>query len=158
ARKGSIVRKTPAPRARVRKDRRSIMRGFTLRRLGGVFAAALLVAALASAPASAEKVLRIANQGEPETLDPQKTSTVVESNVLRNLFEGLVVQDPKGNVAAGVAEKWSASEDGVTYTFNLRADAKWSNGDPVTAQDFVFSLRRIQDPKTKSQYAEVLYP
>ncbi|HKF70618.1 MAG TPA: peptide ABC transporter substrate-binding protein [Stellaceae bacterium] len=134
------------------------MMGLTRRRVCGVLTVAFLAAGLASAPASAEKVLRIANQGEPETLDPQKTSTVVESNVLRNLFEGLVVMDPKGNVAPGVAEKWSASEDGVTYTFNLRTDAKWSNGDPVTAQDFVFSFRRIQDPKTKSQYAEVLYP
>lgn len=133
------------------------MMGLTRRRLGGVLTAAFLVAGLASAPASAEKVLRIANQGEPETLDPQKTSTTVESNILRNLFEGLVVMDPKGNVAPGVAESWNASEDGVTYTFHLR-DAKWSNGDPVTASDFVFSLRRIQDPKTKSQYAEVLYP
>ncbi len=131
----------------------------TCRRLSGFFAAALLALNLVSAPvpASAEKVLRIANQGEPETLDPQKTSTVVESNVLRNLFEGLVVMDPKGNVAPGVAASWNASEDGVTYTFHLR-DAKWSNGDPVTASDFVFSLRRIEEPKTKSQYAEVLYP
>ena len=136
------------------------MMDLTRRRLGGVLTIALLAAGIASAPltASAEKVLRIANQGEPETLDPQKTSTTVESNVLRNLFEGLVVMDPKGNVAPGVAESWNASEDGVTYTFKLRADAKWSNGDPVTAGDFVFSLRRIQDPKTKSQYAEVLYP
>src|SRR5215472_1640615 len=136
------------------------MKGFTLRRLGGAFVLALVVAGLTSGPTPvwAEKVLRIANQGEPETLDPQKTSTVVKSNVLRNLFEGLVVMDPKGNVAPGVAESWNASEDGITYTFKLRANAKWSNGDPVTASDFVFSLRRIQDPKTKSQYAEVLYP
>ncbi|HXA70354.1 MAG TPA: peptide ABC transporter substrate-binding protein [Stellaceae bacterium] len=136
------------------------MTGFTRRRFAGAVTLALLVAWFASgpSPAAAEKVLRIANQGEPETLDPQKTSTTVESNVLRNLFEGLVVQDPKGNVAPGVAETWTASEDGVAYTFKLRADAKWSNGDPVTAGDFVFSLRRIQDPKTKSQYAEVLYP
>jgi ABC-type oligopeptide transport system substrate-binding subunit len=136
------------------------MTGSMLRRLGGAIAFAFVLASFAAAPqpASAEKVLRIANQGEPETLDPQKTSTTVESNVLRNLFEGLVVQDPKGNVAPGVAESWNASEDGVTYTFKLRADAKWSNGEPVTAEDFVYSLRRIQDPKTKSQYAEVLYP
>jgi ABC-type oligopeptide transport system substrate-binding subunit len=136
------------------------MTGFTRRRVAGAITLALLVGWLASgpSPAAAEKILRIANQGEPETLDPQKTSTTVESNVLRNLFEGLVVQDPKGNVAPGVAESWTASEDGVTYTFKLRADAKWSNGDAVTAGDFVFSLRRIQDPKTKSQYAEVLYP
>src|SRR5438876_1477819 len=136
------------------------MTGFTLRRVSGILATALMLASLigATTPAAAEKVLRIANMGEPETLDPHKTSVTYESNILRNLFEGLVVQDPKGKVAPGVAETWSASADGVTYTFKLRANAKWSNGDPVTANDFVFSLRRIQDPNGKSQYAEVLYP
>src|SRR5215469_14444497 len=110
------------------------MTGFTRRRVAGAITLALLVGWLASgpAPASAEKVLRIANQGEPETLDPQKTSTTVESNVLRNLFEGLTVQDPKGNVAPGVAESWNASEDGVTYTFKLRAVAIYANGATVT--------------------------
>jgi ABC-type oligopeptide transport system substrate-binding subunit len=124
------------------------------------FATALMLAGglAAATPALAEKVLRIGNQGEPETLDPHKTSTVVESNILRNLFEGLVVQDPKGNVAPGVADTWSVSPDGLTYTFHLRRNAKWSNGEPVTADDFVFSLRRIEDPKVNSQYAEVLYP
>src|ERR1700756_4154249 len=92
------------------------------------FAAALTLAgALAATPASAEKVLRIANMGEPETLDPHKTSTTAESNILRNLFEGLVVQDPKGDVAPGVAKSWSVSTDGLTYTFHLRGNAKWSN-------------------------------
>src|SRR6266849_8096889 len=136
------------------------MAHLAIRRAARVLAAAAILAGPIGkiTPAAAEKVLRVANLGEPETLDPHKTSTTVESNVLRNLFEGLVVQDPKGNVAPGVAESWSASEDGVTYIFKLRADAKWSNGDPVTASDFVFSFRRIQDPKTKSQYAEVLYP
>ena len=96
------------------------------------FAAALVLASAlgAATPALAEKVLRIANMGEPETLDPHKTSTVVEANILRNLFEGLVVQDPKGSVAPGVAESWGASPDGLTYTFHLRRNAKWSNGDP----------------------------
>jgi ABC-type oligopeptide transport system substrate-binding subunit len=124
------------------------------------FAAALILAGVlgAAAPAAAEKVLRIANQGEPETLDPHKTSTTVESNILRNLFEGLVVQDPKGNVAPGVAESWSVSQDGLTYRFHLRGNAAWSNGEPMTADDFVYSLRRIEDPKVNSQYAEVLYP
>jgi oligopeptide transport system substrate-binding protein len=134
------------------------MAGFTLRRVSGILAAALMVACLADGTTAAETVLRVANMGEPETLDPHKTSTTVESNVLRNLFEGLVVQDPKGDVAPGVAETWSVSEDGISYRFKLRADAKWSNGDPVTAGDFAFSLRRIQDPKVNSQYAEVLYP
>src|ERR1700732_4610096 len=98
------------------------MAGFTLRRVSGILAAALMVACLADGTTAAETVLRVANMGEPETLDPHKTSTTVESNVLRNLFEGLVVQDPKGNVAPGVAETWTASEDGVAYTFKLRAD------------------------------------
>jgi oligopeptide transport system substrate-binding protein len=131
----------------------------TLRSRLARFAAALaLASALAATPALAEKVLRIANMGEPETLDPHKTSTVLEANILRNLFEGLVVQDPRGNVAPGVAESWSVSPDGLTYTFHLRRSAKWSNGEAVTADDFVYSLRRIEDPKLNSQYAEVLYP
>jgi oligopeptide transport system substrate-binding protein len=136
------------------------MANCTLGRGSRIFAAVLMLfgAAGATTPARAEKVLRIANMGEPETLDPHKTATTVEHRILLNLFEGLVVQDPKGNVAPGVAEKWAISNDGLTYTFNLRANAKWSNGDPVTASDFVYSLRRIEDPKINSQYAEVLYP
>src|SRR5262249_8936747 len=109
-------------------------------------------------PAPAEKVLRIANMAEPETLDPHNASTTNESNILRNLFEGLMVLDPSGNVAPGVAETFSVSEDGLIYTFRLRANAKWSSGEAVTAGDFVYSLRRIEDPKTHSKYAEVLYP
>jgi oligopeptide transport system substrate-binding protein len=131
-----------------------------IRRAAGILALAAALAGPAGviAPAAAENVLRIANMGEPETLDPHKTSTVVESDILRNLFEGLVVLDPSGNVAPGVAESYAASENGLTYTFTLRDNARWSNGEPVTADDFVYSLRRIEDPKTRSQYAEVLYP
>jgi ABC-type oligopeptide transport system substrate-binding subunit len=131
-----------------------------VRRAAGVLAAAAILAGPAgfTAPAAAEKVLRIANLGDPETLDPHKTSTTLESNILRNLFEGLMVLDPVGNVAPGVAESYDISEDGLTYTFRLRDTARWSNGEPVTADDFVYSLRRIEDPKTRSQYAEVLYP
>jgi oligopeptide transport system substrate-binding protein len=135
------------------------MAGFRLSRAGIILAALILACPLAGTPAAiGETVLRIANQGEPESLDPQKTSTTVESNILRNLFEGLVVQDPKGDVAPGVAENWTVSEDGLTYRFKLRANAKWSDGAAVTAADFVYSLRRIEDPKMNAQYAEVLYP
>jgi oligopeptide transport system substrate-binding protein len=135
------------------------MARWTICRTVHVLAAAVIMAApIHTTPAAAEKVLRIANLEEPETLDPHKTSTVGESNILRNLFEGLMVLDPSGRVAPGVAESFSISEDGVTYTFRLRDDAKWSNGEPVTARDFVYSLRRIEDPRTRSQYAEVLYP
>ena len=75
-------------------------------------------------PAVAETVLRIANLAEPETLDPHKVVTNVQINITRNLFEGLVVLDPKGNVAAGVAESWTVSEDGLVYRFNLRSRHK----------------------------------
>jgi oligopeptide transport system substrate-binding protein len=133
------------------------MTGFTLRRLCAAFIVGLTLAGVPSAQAT-EKVLRIANMGEPESLDPHKVSITTESNVLHNLFEGLVVHGPKAAIAPGTAERWSVSDDGVTYTFKLRANAKWSNGEPVTANDFVFSFRRIQDPNLKAQYAEVLYP
>jgi ABC-type oligopeptide transport system substrate-binding subunit len=132
----------------------------TIRRAAGILAAAMILAGpiYKITPAAAEKVLRIANMGEPESLDPHKTAITIEHNILRNLFEGLTVIDPSGNVALGIAESFSVSEDGLTYTFRLRDNAKWSNGEPVTAGDFVYSLRRIEDPRTRSQYAEVLYP
>jgi oligopeptide transport system substrate-binding protein len=142
-------------------DGRTAMTAFTFLRAGGTLAAALALICLIAAPppARAETVLRMANGGEPETLDPHKMSLVIEFNILCNLFEGLVVQDPKGNVAPGVAESWSVSEDGLSYRFTLRANAKWSNGEPVTADDFVYSLRRTEDPKINSRFApEVLYP
>jgi ABC-type oligopeptide transport system substrate-binding subunit len=124
----------------------------------GIFAALMVAAFVAVPPAVAETVLRIANLAEPESLDPHKVLSNPALRVSRNLFEGLVVLDPKGNVAPGVAESWSVSEDGLSYRFRLRANAKWSNGDPLTAGDFVFSFRRVEDPKTVSVQAEVLYP
>jgi ABC-type oligopeptide transport system substrate-binding subunit len=124
----------------------------------GISAALVLASVVGVPPAVAETVLRIANLAEPATLDPHKTETYAEINIIRNLFEGLVVLDPKGNVAPGAAESWTVSDDGMTYRFKLRANAKWSNGDPVTAGDFVFSFRRVEDPKSNSQYAEELYP
>jgi ABC-type oligopeptide transport system substrate-binding subunit len=124
----------------------------------GILAALLFACLIGVPPAAAETVLRIANLAEPESLDPHRTALLTEVHVVRNLFEGLVVLDPKGNVAPGVAESWSISEDGLSYRFKLRANAKWSNGDPVTAADFVFSFRRVEDPKTNSLLAGELYP
>jgi len=135
------------------------MVGFPLSRACGILAAALMLAcSIVVPPAFAETVLRIANLEEPEALDPHKTTLQAQINIMRNLFEGLVVLDPKGNVAPGVAESWSVSEDGLSYRFKLRANAQWSNGDPVTAGDFVFSFRRMEDPRTVAREAEVLYP
>ena len=120
---------------------------------------ALTVAPLTAAVAQDDLVtLHRGNTGEPETLDQHQTSTIYESNILRDLYEGLVVYDPAAQVIPGVAESWEISEDGLTYTFHLRDNARWSNGDPVVAGDFVYSLRRIMRPETGGQYANVLYP
>ncbi|WP_318484464.1 ABC transporter substrate-binding protein [Photobacterium leiognathi] len=95
------------------------------------------------------------NGTEPESLDPQKVSGVPESNVIRDLLEGLVNQDSKGNLVPGAAKSWE-TEDYKTWTFHIRDDVKWSNGDPVTAEDFVYTWRRLADPKTASPYASYI--
>jgi len=122
--------------------------------------AAVATAALmgAMSAASAEVVYNRANSGEPETLDTHKTSTVQESHILRDMLEGLVTYNAKGEAVPGQAIKWEVSDDGRTYRFTLRDGIKWSNGDPVTAEDFVYSYRRIMDPATGAKYANILYP
>lgn len=90
-----------------------------------------------------------ANDAEAATLDPAKAEGLPEMHILRDLFEGLVIQDRDGNITPGVAESWE-TEDNKTFVFHLRKDAQWSNGDPVTADDFVYAIRRAVDPKTAS--------
>ncbi len=107
---------------------------------------------------AADQTLRIGNGAEPQTLDPHRAEGIPASNVLRDLFEGLVNGAPDGSLVPGVAKRWNVSEDGLIYTFYLRDDARWSNGDSVTAADFVFSLRRSVDPATLSHYSSVLEP
>ena len=120
---------------------------------------AALAAALAwPASAAGTPVYRRGNDADPETLDPHKTSTVAEAHILRDLYEGLLTYDNFGAIIPGTAERWSISDDRLTYRFSLRPDGRWSNGDPVTAEDFLYSLRRILDPKTGAKYAEVLFP
>ncbi|ASK55712.1 oligopeptide ABC transporter substrate-binding protein OppA [Vibrio tarriae] len=92
------------------------------------------------------------NGTEVASLDPHKTEGVPESNVIRDLLEGLVNQDANGNVVPGVAESWETT-DNKTFTFHIRKEAKWSNGDPVTAHDFVYSFQRAVDPATASPYS-----
>ena len=92
------------------------------------------------------------NGTEVATIDPHKSQGVPESHVIRDLLEGLVNQDGEGNTIPGVAESWETT-DNKTFTFHLRKDAKWSNGDPVTAEDFVYSWQRAVDPATASPYA-----
>ena len=108
--------------------------------------------AIAALPAQAEVVYHRGNSADPETLDLHKTSTVYESNILRDLYDGLVVHDAKGKVVPSAAASWTLSDDGKVYTFKLRPGAKWSNGDAVKAPDFVFAYRRIMDPATGAKY------
>ena len=118
---------------------------------------ALLALALAAAPALAAGTYNRGNSADPESLDPHKTSTVYEAHILRDLFEGLVMQDAASDLVPGAAESWTVSDDGTVYTFKIRDDAVWSNGDPVTAEDFVYSQRRLQDPATGAEYASMFY-
>ena len=104
------------------------------------------------------QVLRLGNGSEPQALDPQISENTQDSNVERDLYEGLVTLDKDGKVVPGVAESWSVSPDGLVYSFKLREDAKWSNGDPVTAEDFAWSWRRAVDPATGSKYSFLYYP
>ncbi|PWC24711.1 oligopeptide ABC transporter substrate-binding protein OppA [Brenneria nigrifluens DSM 30175 = ATCC 13028] len=104
----------------------------------------------------AEEQTLVRNNGaEVASLDPHKIEGVPESNVLHDLLEGLVITDVNGKVIPGVAESWDNNQFRV-WTFHLRRDARWSNGEPVTAQDFVYSWRRLADPQTASPYAGYL--
>ncbi|WP_143515731.1 ABC transporter substrate-binding protein [Psychrobacter sp. JB385] len=98
--------------------------------------------------------LVVNNAAEPESLDPHKVSGVPESGIDRQMFEGLTNTDADGKTIPGMATSWE-SPDNKVWTFKLR-DAKWSNGDPVTAEDFAYSLRRLVDPETASPYSSYL--
>ena len=90
---------------------------------------------------------------DPESVDPQKARSTQAGDVLRDIGEGLLGYSAAGDLVPGAAESWTISDDGLTYTFMLRDAARWSNGDPVTAGDFVYSLRRLVDPATAAFYA-----
>lgn len=106
---------------------------------------------------ASSNTIKIAIEGEPASLDPNLINGIWESKVNVDLFEGLTVRDNKDNIVPGVAYKWEASADKKTYTFYLRKDAKWSDGTPVTAHDFEFSMKRILNPKTGASYASLLF-
>ncbi len=99
-----------------------------------------------------KQVLNRGNGSEPASIDPHKIEGVPGGNIAKDMFEGLMSQDGDGNTIPGVAESYTVSEDGKVYTFKLR-ESYWSNGDPVTAQDFVYSWQRIVDPATASKYS-----
>ena len=96
------------------------------------------------------------NEAEPESLDPHAVRSVAALNVARDLGEGLVTFDAAGNLVPGAAQSWAVSEDGLRYVFELRPAARWSNGDPLTAADFVAGFRRLLTPATAAFYGELL--
>jgi oligopeptide transport system substrate-binding protein len=107
---------------------------------------------------AAEQVLHWGNGAEPQGLDPHKSEGVPSSNIQRDLFDGLINEAPNGDLVPGGAESWELNADGTVYTFRLRPNARWSNGDPVTAEDYAFGLRRSADPATGSRYTFILEP
>ena len=100
--------------------------------------------------------LRRGNGPDPDSLDPHKARSMEAMVVLRDLFEGLTRLDHNAAPIPGAAASWTVSGDGKVYTFSLRPNLQWSNGDPLHAKDFVLGLRRLVDPVTASQYAQVI--
>ena len=117
-------------------------------------AAALLV----TSTAVAAEPVRLALGGEPETLDPHRYNLRIEETVLSDLFLGLTTFDAEARIVPGCAESWTTSADGLTWTFTLRPALKWSDGQPLTARDFQYGLRRLLNPETAAALAYFLYP
>lgn len=105
-----------------------------------------------------QQVVHRGNGEEPQTLDPHLAEGVPSANILRDLFEGLTTTSPDGRIVPGAALHWDISRDGLTYTFFLRPEARWSNGESLTAADFVWSWRRAVDPETGASYGRMLAP
>ncbi|QNG59280.1 peptide ABC transporter substrate-binding protein [Metabacillus idriensis] len=144
-----------------------------MKKFMGIFLTAMLVFVLAACTANEsagsdtkddgdkseakEKILRLNNGAEPTSFDPVIGFDAVSWNALNNLMEGLTRLGKDHEPEAATAEKWDISEDGKTYTFHIREDAKWSNGDDLTANDFVFAWKRLLNPETGSGAAFLGY-
>ncbi|WP_246026510.1 peptide ABC transporter substrate-binding protein [Oleiharenicola lentus] len=135
-----------------------------LRRLTLILPYLVLLGGCAKRETPAEAGLRtgtllVGNLAEPQELDPQLIAAYTDQNIAVALFEGLCALDERSSQPVpGVAERWVASPDGLTWTFHLRATAKWSNGESLTAHDFVASWRRVLNPALAAEYAYLLYP
>jgi hypothetical protein len=105
-----------------------------------------------------DQVINRQLETDPRTLDPSLSQDVVGFIVLQDLFEGLTTVSSDGSTIPGVATSWETSADGKIWTFHLRKEARWSNGEPVTADDFVYAWRREVDPATASEYSQALAP
>ena len=106
-----------------------------------------------AAAADGDKVLNVMVEVEVESLDPQVATDGTSFEVIANYTDGLTQMDADGAAIPAIAESWDVSEDGTVYTFHLRQDANWSNGEPVTADDFIFAWQRAVDPALASEYS-----
>jgi oligopeptide transport system substrate-binding protein len=131
-----------------------VLPAILLRVAGILIAGALLSLA---GRADADMVWRRGALADPGSLDPQKVTTLAENNVLSELFEGLVSRNARGDLVPGVAESWSSNKEATVYEFRFRRDAKWSNGDAVKPNDFVFAFRRLVAPANGAPYANLFY-
>ncbi len=124
----------------------------------GIVALGCLFAGCGGSAALEENVLRIGNGGEPRDLDPHTITGSPEAKIIFSIMEGLVAYHPTNDEIPypGIAEKWEVSKDGKTWHFFLR-ESKWSNGDPLTAEDFVYSWRRVLHPGLGNEYADWMY-
>ena len=102
--------------------------------------------------------IRVSIGAEPQSIDPSFLSAIDSMIYAVHVFEGLTTKDKNNNIVGGVAESWDISEDGLTMTFHLRDNAKWSDGKNVVADEFVYSFRRLADPKTASSYSFLITP
>ena len=122
----------------------------------------LVAGALVSLPrfgvAADNTVLNLGLPGEPATLDPHRYNLRIEEAVLGDLFLGLTTFSAEGKIIPGAAATWETSEDGLVWTFRLQPDGRWSDGQPVSADDFVQAFRRLLDPQTASSLAYFMYP
>lgn len=134
------------------------------RTLLGVAGVVILLAGCGKREAETDRAIRegvlLQSLGGMEVeVDPQRATTVADGNILRALFEGLVIADPITlEPRPGVAERWEVSDDGLQYTFFLRGNARWSNGDPVTAEDFAGSIRRVLTPELGAPNVYLVLP
>lgn len=131
-------------------------------RIAGCLFLALAGCARRESPAEAgirTQTLLVGNAAEPADLDPQTMNAFTDSHIAYTLFEGLTRLDPKTSAAVPLAaDRWEVSPDGLVYTFHIRPGARWSNGDPLTAGDFVYSFQRILTPAFAAVYSYMLWP
>lgn len=123
----------------------------------GMVIVCLIAIGIYAPAALADTVLRRGSSGEPDTLDPHKSTLAVESVIINEFLHGLTKMNQLGQVVPACAAHWDISEDGLTYTFTLRDDLVWSDGAPLTADDFVAGFRRLFNPSTAAINAASLF-